>query len=91
MAGDDRYYSIPIQLPKNVERFPTASQREHERKELNRRIVQDLSGAPADCARAVYLAICFDNVGRFRKEHPQAWAAGVAELKNKPAVLLIIF
>jgi ADP-ribosylglycohydrolase len=91
LIGDDEYYKIPIQLPKNLERLATADQQDLERRVLIQRIVRDLSGSPADCARAVYLAICFNGVGQLKNEYPQAWAVGLAELKKKPAVVRSIF
>ena len=52
---------------------------------------RDLLGSPTDCARAVYLAICLNEVDRVKREQPQAWEAGVAELKKKPVILRNIF
>jgi hypothetical protein len=91
LKGDNKYYRIPVQHPKNVERLASADEQNEQRRELSRRIVRELSGSPADCGRAVYLAICFNEVDHFKKKHPQAWEAGVAELRKKPAILRNIF
>ena len=91
LEGDNKYYRIRVQHPKNVERLASADEHEGEWRELSRRIVRDLGGSPADCARAVYLAICFNEVDHVKRKHPQAWEIGVAELKTKPAILRNIF
>jgi ADP-ribosylglycohydrolase len=90
-SGDEESYTIPVQLPRNVEPLPSAAQKERERRELSDRIVQDLSGTPGDCARAVYLALCLDQTDKFKSKHPDEWAAGLAELKKHPAVVRNIF
>ena len=91
LNGDKKYYRIRVQRPKNVERLASADDEERGRGELTRRMERDLSGSPIDCARAVYLAICLNQVNRVKRMHPQAWEAGVAELKKKPVVLRNIF
>jgi hypothetical protein len=89
--GHDSRYRIRGERPQNIERLATSADRETKCRELRRRMDNLFAGPPADCGRAVYLAICLNEVEHLSKEHPQAWAVGLAELRNKPAVIRNIF
>ena len=80
-------YRIRLQRPARVEALPAPPDRAAQLKEkLAPQIDAGLAGAPAERARAAYLAICLGEAKRLRKDRPAEWAAAIQELQKQPIV-----
>jgi hypothetical protein len=86
-----RVYRIHVETAANV--APLATPDEQAQAAANRyrhQLKRLLSGSSVLRARGAYLALCFDEVEKLRKEAPEAWAAGVEELNKHAGLLKVI-
>jgi hypothetical protein len=80
--------------PANVERLADLDREPARlRSALRGVIARDLTlgVAPADHARAAYLAICLDLADELAREHPKPWARGVAALGQARGLMQALF